>query len=68
MKIFLSPSSKNSPASLLLPVGEAKHVNGREEEDPLLGVLSPASSNVYSVISLRSGHENLRRDQNWEER
>lgn len=67
LPLIPSPSPSPSP-SLRVPVGEAKHDDGREEEDLLLSVVSPDSISVYVVVGLRSGQENRGRDQTWEER
>lgn len=50
------------------PVGEAAHVEEREEEDLLLRVVSPDSSSVHVVVGLHPGEENHRRDPTREER
>lgn len=54
--------------SLCPPVGEAKHDEGREEEDLLFSVVSPDSNSVYVVVSLRPRQENRGGDQTREER
>lgn len=43
---------------LFLPVGEATHVEEREEEDLLFSAVSPDSDSVYVVVGLHSGEEN----------
>lgn len=53
---------------LCLLVGEAAHVEEREEEDLLFGVVPPDRHRVYVVVRLHPGEENHRRDPTWEER
>lgn len=50
------------------PVGEAQHVEEREEEDLLLRDVSRHSDSVHAVVRLRPGQEDGRGDQTREER
>lgn len=65
--VITNTISSPSPP-LCLPVGEATHVEEREEKDLLFSVVSPDSDSMYVVVSLRSSQENHRRDQTREER
>lgn len=50
------------------PVGEAPHVEEREEEDLLLCHVSRHCNSVHAVVRLRPGQEDSRGDQTGEER